>query len=65
VHSFGDVHLYANHLDQADLQLSRTPKPLPRLQVNPAITDLFGFAYEDFQVIGYDPHPAIKAKVAV
>ena len=65
VHSFGDVHLYANHTEQADLQLSRQPKPLPVMALNPAVTDLFGFNYEDFTLTGYDPHPAISAPVAV
>jgi len=65
VHSFGDAHLYANHLEQADLQLSRQPRPLPLMQLNPAVTDLFGFKYEDFTLTGYDPHPAISAPVAV
>jgi len=65
VHTFGDVHLYLNHLDQADEQLRRQPRPLPRMEINPEIRSLFDFAYEDFKLIGYDPHPAINAKVAV
>ncbi len=65
IHSFGDAHLYLDHLEQARLQLSRPPRPLPRLLVKPAVTDLFAFRYEDFSVEGYDPHPHIKAKVAV
>ena len=65
VHSFGDAHLYLNHLEQARLQLSRLPRQLPRLRLNPAVTDLFAFRYEDFAVEGYDPHPHIQAKVAV
>ena len=65
VHTFGDAHLYLDHLDQARLQLGRPPRPLPVLRINPAVTDLFGFRYEDFSVVGYDPHPHIKAKVAV
>ena len=65
VHSFGDVHLYSNHLEQAKEQLSRTPRPLPKLRVNPARDDLFAFQFEDFTLEGYDPHPAIKASVAV
>jgi len=65
VHTLGDAHLYLNHLEQADLQLSRTPRPLPTLVLNPDVTSIFGFRYEDFQVQGYDPHPHIKAPVAV
>jgi len=65
VHTFGDVHLYLNHIDQADEQLSRTPRPRPQLMVNPEVNSLFDFAYEDFELIGYDPHPAIRAEVAV
>ncbi len=65
VHTFGDVHLYNNHLDQAREQLTRTPRPLPTMRLNPAVTDLFAFTYDDFELIGYDPHPAIKAPVAV
>lgn len=65
VHTFGDVHLYNNHVDQAQLQLSRQPKPLPKLLVNPDVKDIFAFSYEDFQLQDYDPHPHIKAAVAV
>src|SRR5215470_3257230 len=65
VHTLGDAHLYLNHLEQARLQLSRPPRPLPRMTLNPAVTDLFAFRYEDFSLEGYDPHPHIKAKVAV
>ena len=65
VHTFGDVHLYLNHLDQADEQLSRDPRPRPRLEINPEVTSLFDFVYDDFEIVGYDPHPAIRAEVAV
>src|SRR5207253_932258 len=65
VHTFGDAHLYVNHLEQARLQLSRAPRGLPRMRLNPAVTDLFAFRYEDFVLEGYDPHPHIKAEVAV
>jgi thymidylate synthase len=65
VHTFGDLHLYLNHLEQAKLQLSREPRPLPEMKLNPEVKDLFGFHYEDFTLVGYDPHPAIKAPVAV
>jgi thymidylate synthase len=65
VHTFGDVHLYANHVDQARLQLTRSPRPLPTMRLNPAVTDIFGFSYEDFTLENYDPHPHIKAEVAV
>jgi thymidylate synthase len=65
VHTFGDAHLYLNHLEQARLQLTRAPRQLPRMVLNPAATDLFAFRYEDFSLEGYDPHPHIQAKVAV
>jgi len=65
VHTFGDVHLYRNHVEQAQLQLGREPRPLPTLKLNPEVKDLFAFRYEDFELVGYDPHPRIKAPVAV
>jgi thymidylate synthase len=65
VHSFGDAHLYLTHLEQADLQLARKPRPLPKMQINPDIGSIFDFRYEDFQLTGYDPHPHIRAEVAV
>jgi len=65
VHTLGDAHLYLNHIEQARLQLSRAPHPLPAMKINPAVKDLFDFAYEDFVLEGYDPHPHIKAQVAV
>jgi len=65
VHTFGDAHLYLNHLEQADLQLSRTPHALPTMRLNPAVQDLFAFTFDDFELQGYDPHPHIKAPVAV
>jgi thymidylate synthase len=65
VHTFGDAHLYLNHLEQADLQLSRTPRTLPVMRINPDITDLFAFRFGDFELADYDPHPHIKAPVAV
>jgi thymidylate synthase len=65
IHTLGDAHLYSNHIEQAKLQLSREPKPLPTMIINQEVKSLFDFKYEDFQLIGYDPHPAIKAEVAV
>jgi thymidylate synthase len=65
VHTFGDAHLYLNHLEQAKLQLTRMPRALPRMTLNPDVTDIFGFRYEDFTLSDYDPHPHIKAEVAV
>ena len=65
VHTFGDLHLYENHLEQAQLQLSRAPRPLPTMRINPAVRDIFQFKYEDFTLEDYDPHPAIKAPIAI
>ncbi len=65
IHTLGDAHLYLNHLEQARLQLSRAPRALPKMRINPAVKDLFAFRYEDFSLEGYDPHPRIKAEVAV
>ena len=65
VHTFGDVHLYSNHFEQAQLQLTRDPRPLPKLVINPAVKNLEDFVFEDFAFEGYDPHPHIKAAVSV
>lgn len=65
VHTFGDAHLYLNHLEQTDLQLARTPHALPKMRINPDVQDLFAFTFDDFELQGYDPHPHIKAPVAV
>lgn len=65
VHTLGDAHLYSNHLEQAKLQLTRDFRPLPQLKINPEIKDLFDFKYEDFELVNYDPHPHIKAAVAI
>jgi thymidylate synthase len=65
VHTLGDAHLYLNHLEQADLQLARPPRALPRMQINPEVRSIFAFKYDDFRLVGYDPHPHIKAEVAV
>ena len=65
VHTFGDLHLYTNHLDQARLQLRREPRALPQMELNPKVSDIHDFVYEDFQLKGYDPHPGIKAPIAI
>jgi thymidylate synthase len=65
VHTFGDLHLYRNHLEQARLQLQRTPRPLPQMRLNPKVQCIHDFEYEDFQLVSYDPHPAIPAPIAV
>ena len=65
IHTTGDTHLYLNHTEQADLQLSREPRPLPKMKINPDVKSLFDFKYEDFELVDYDPWPAIKAPVAV
>ena len=65
VHTFGDAHIYSNHVEQAKLQLSRDPHPLPQMRINPAVKSIFDFQYEDFTLENYDPHPHIKADVAV
>ena len=65
VHTFGDLHLYSNHLEQARLQLTREPRKLPEMRLNPAIRSIHDFTFEDFELVGYDPHPVIKAPIAV
>jgi thymidylate synthase len=65
IHTFGDVHIYSNHLEGAREQLKREPRPLPRMQLNPEVRDLFAFRYEDFTLVNYDPHQAIKFAIAV
>lgn len=65
IHSFGDVHIYSNHVEQVNLQLSREPRTLPQMKINPAIKCIFDFEYSDFELVNYDPHPSIKAPIAV
>jgi thymidylate synthase len=65
IHSFGDAHLYLNHIEQAKLQLSREPLPLPQMKINPEVKDIFDFTYDDFELVGYEAHPTIKAPIAV
>jgi len=65
IHTFGDLHLYSNHVEQARLQLTREPRPRPTMRLNPAVREIGDFTYEDFTLDGYDPHPAIKAPIAV
>ena len=65
VHTFGDAHLYTNHIEQAKLQLTRDPKPLPEMHLNPHVKSIFDFKYEDFELVGYEAHPHIKGAVAV
>ena len=65
IHTTGDTHIYLNHLEQVRLQLTREPRPLPRMVINPSVQDIFSFRYEDFRLEGYDPWPAIKGTVSV
>jgi len=65
IHTFGDAHIYNNHKEQIDLQLSRDPKPLPTMKMNPEIKDIFNFTFDDFELVGYEPHPLIRGKVSV
>lgn len=65
IHTLGDAHIYSNHIEQAQIQLSRAPRPLPTMKINPGVGDIFGFGYEDFKIENYNPHPHIAAKVAV
>lgn len=65
IHTFGDAHIYSNHMEQVNLQLSRDPRPLPTMEINPNVKDIFSFTYEDFNLVNYDPHPHIKGEVAV
>jgi thymidylate synthase len=65
VHTFGDAHIYKNHIEQVKLQLERLPKPLPVMNLNPRVKDIHGFSFEDFTLVGYDPHPHIKGAISV
>ena len=65
IHTLGDTHLYVNHLEQVDLQLTREPRPLPKMKINPDVKNIFDFKFEDFELVDYDPHPHIAGKVAV
>ena len=65
IHTFGDAHIYLNHVEQVKLQLSRDPKPLPRMRLNPCVKSIFDFTYEDFELLDYEPHPHIKGDISV
>ena len=65
VHTLGDTHIYLNHFDQVKIQLSREPRPSPKMKINSPVKDIFGFQYEDFELEGYDPHPSIKAPISI
>ena len=65
IHTFGDAHIYNNHMEQVELQLSRDPRPLPTMKLNPEVKDIFSFTFDDFELLNYDPHPHIKGVVAV
>jgi thymidylate synthase len=65
IHTFGDAHIYLNHIEQVETQLAREPRPLPKMVLNPAVQDIYGFKYEDFTLIDYNPHPAIRAPISV
>ncbi|MBO5768519.1 MAG: thymidylate synthase, partial [Bacteroidales bacterium] len=65
IHTLGDAHIYLNHMEQVQLQLSRDPRPLPEMLINPSIDNIFDFKYEDFELVNYDPHPHIKGVVSV
>jgi thymidylate synthase len=65
IHTLGDAHIYLNHLDQVKLKLTRKPRPLPIMEINPDVKDIFSFQYEDFELKGYDPHPHIKGAISI